>query len=264
MRCCPDNSALLREILKIVKQNKKAIGYDDYPVSVPKSLITEKGKAPGNENKQSLTQFLAWFVQRFDEVVGEFEIPIVIEDTDLTKEGNQSLTVRLPNIAEAIAEMFVMTMNLNIVNEVQMNAVTRILAESGADKQQNFKSYMMLEAITEHLGFSYKDITEKLPLTFTPGAEALLDILKEKEIDVTCIEYDDDMNMPKQMHELLQAAAIIRARYWQPIDTKKDIKKQIIASFLQNRYVISELLGKFDLKDLENQINNIKDEQDKP
>lgn len=263
MRCCPDNSALLRKILKIVKQNKEAIGYDDFPASLPASLITKDGKEPGNKNVTNIPRLITYFLERFDEVVGEFEIPIEIEDTDLIKEGNQSLTVKLPNIAEAIAEMFMMAMNLNIVNEVQINAITRILAETGADKQQNLKSYMMLEAIVEHLGFSYDDKTIKLPLTYTPGAESLQEILQEKEVDVSCIEYNDDINLPKQMHELLQSAAIIRARFWKRIDTKGDIKQQLLGTILQNTDLIERFTKGINLDELQKEINNIKDEQDK-
>lgn len=261
MRCCSDNANLLKQILKIVKQNNQSIGHSDYPVTLPSSLVNRNGKEPGTEKVNSITQFIAWYVQRFDELLGQFEIPIEIEDTDLTKEGNQSLTVKLPNVAESIAEMFMMLMNLNITNEVQMNMMTRVLAETGADKQQNFKSYMALEAIVEFLGFSYDDGTTKLPLTFSPGEEELQNILKETEVDVSYIDYNDDINLPKQMHELLNAAAIIRAKHWYKLDTKGDIKKQILSQIFQSKDLIAKLLKEVDLEELEEEINKIKAQQ---
>lgn len=263
MRCCPDNSALLREILKIVKQNKKAIGYNDYPVSVPQSLIKTDGREKGDIKLESLTQFLGWYVQRFDEVVGEFEIPIEVEDTDLLKEGNQTVKFKLPNIAEAIAELFLMVMNINITNEVSLNVAMRTLAEAGADKQQNFKSAMMLDSIVEYLGFKYKDESKKLPLTFTPGEEVLTRILQETEVDVSTIEYDDDMNLQRALFELLQSAAVIRAKHWKQVDPKQDIKSQILSSLLQNKDLITQLIKGLNYEELEKQINNINDEQNK-
>ncbi|MGB3652950.1 MAG: hypothetical protein WBA41_17275 [Rivularia sp. (in: cyanobacteria)] len=259
-----ENNEIVKDNNEIVKENKKRIGVLEYPVSVPKSLINVNGKEQGNKNVENLTQLLAWYVERFDEVVGQFEIPIEIEDADLTKEGNQKLEVKLPNIAESIAEMFTMLLNLNIVNEVQMNMNTRLLAEMGADKQQNFKSYMALEAIVEFLGFSYRDATTKLPLTFTPGAEELSDILKEKEIDVSYIDYDDKINLPKQMQELLQSAAIIRSVHWRNFKKSGNMASQIKDLMINNKDLFERMLKGLDLEKLEKEINEIKKQQDKP
>ncbi|MGB3761272.1 MAG: hypothetical protein WBA07_33675 [Rivularia sp. (in: cyanobacteria)] len=264
MRCCPDNSALLKEILKIVKQNKKAIGYDDYPVSVPQSFISVDGKEKGSKNVESITQFFAWYIERFDEIVGEFEIPIEVEDSDLLKGGNQTVKFKLPNIAEAIAELFLMVMNINITNEVQLNVAMRTLTEAGADKQQNYKSAMMLDAIVEYLGFAYKDVPQKLPLTFTPGEEILTRILKETEVDVSTIEYADNMNLQRALLELLQSAAIIRAKHWKQVDQKKDVKSQILSNLLQNKDLISQFIKGLNLEELEDEINKINNEQNTP
>ena len=97
-----------------------------------------------------------------------------------------------------------MVMNINITNEVSLNVAMRTLAEAGADKQQNFKSAMMLDSIVEYLGFKYKDESKKLPLTFTPGEEVLTRILQETEVDVSTIEYDDDMNLQRALFEQVE------------------------------------------------------------
>jgi hypothetical protein len=264
MRCCPDNSALLQQILKVVKQNKKVLGFDDYPVSVPESFVSVDGKEKANKNVESITQFFAWYIERFDEIVGEFEIPIEVEDIDLLKDGNQTVKFKLPNIAEAIAELFLMMINISINNETQLNIAIRTLTEAGADKQQNFKSAMMLDAIIEYLGFSYKDVAQKLPLTFTPGKEVLIEILKETEVDVSTIEYDDNMNLQRALFELLQSAAIIRTKHWKQIDPKKDIKGQVLSTLLQNKDLISKFIKGLNLEELEDEINKINVEQNTP
>lgn len=261
MKCCPDYSALLREIYKVVQQNKKAIGVDEYPASVPVSLINKEGKEKGAKQILNLTQLLAWYVERFDEVVGQFEIPINIDDIDLIKAGNQSVKIRLPNIAESIAEIFLMVLNMTINSEVQTNIATRTLAETGADKQQNFKSYMMLEAITEYLGFSYKEESKTMPLTFTPGEESFQKMLVEKQVEVSCIEFDDKINLPKQMQELLNAAAIIRGALWKQLDPKKDFKQQLLESLIASSELLKKGTGTLDLSKLEKEINQIQKEQ---
>lgn len=262
MRCCPDNSQLLKEILKIVRENKAAIGVQDYPVTVPTSLINKNNIEPGDKKLTSLTQFLGWYVERFDEVLGQFEIPIEIEDSDLVTEGNQKLKITLPNIAESIGEMFMMLLSLTINNDVILNMNTRILAETGSDKQQNFKSYMLLEAITEYLGFKYKTVNKDLPLTFTPEAPTVAKILQNKTYKVSCIEFDDKINLPKQMTELLQSAAITRAVHWQKLDPKQDITKQLFGSILNSKDLISQLLANLDLGKLEKELNEINKKQE--
>lgn len=261
MKCCPDNSDLLAQIYKIVKENKKAIGVTDYPVTVPKSLIEKDGKDSGEEKIESLTSFLAWYVKRFDEIMGQWEIPIDIQDNDLLTQGNQSVKVKLPNIAETMAEMFTMLLNLNVVNEVQLNMGTRILAEAGADKQQNHKAYMAIESIIEFLGYKTKETPQVLDLTFSPGETDLSKILQEKSVLNWCLEYDDTSNLPKQMYELLQAAAIIRAVHWRRIDISKDPAKQIANLLLSNKELIEKLIGRVDIEKLEKEINQIQKEQ---
>ncbi|NJN09233.1 MAG: hypothetical protein HC815_15075 [Richelia sp. RM1_1_1] len=261
MKCCPDYSALLREIYKVVQQNKKAIGVDEYPASVPVSLINKEGKEKGAKKILNLTQLLAWYVERFDEVVGQFEIPINIDDIDLIQAGNQSVKIRLPNIAESIAEIFLMVLNMTINSEVQTNIATRTLVETGADKQQNFKSYMMLEAITEYLGFRYKEESKTMPLAFTPGEESFQKMLVEKQVEVSCIEFDDKINLPKQMQELLNAAAIIRGALWKQLDPKKDFKQQLLESLIASSELLKKGTGTLDLSKLEKEINQIQKEQ---
>jgi hypothetical protein len=263
MKCCPDNSTLLKQILKIVKENKKAIGVDEYPATVPKSFINKNGKEAGVKQLSNLTQLVGWYVERFDEVVGQFEIPIDVDDIDLTKKGNQSVKIRLPNIAESIAEMFLMILNITINNEVQTNIATRILAETGADKQQNFKSYMMLEAITEYLGFSYREQDKGMPLTFSPGKESFDEMLVEKEVRVSCVEYDDKVNLPKQMQELLNAAAIVRGALWKQLDPKKDLKKQLLDSLIASSALLNRGDTESSLAEIEKEINLIQIEENK-
>ncbi|MBD2095124.1 hypothetical protein H6F90_08145 [Trichocoleus sp. FACHB-591] len=67
MACDPEQTALLRLIAK-------RLGTDDYPASVPKSLLTDRGS--GQQQIESLTQLIGWFVQQVDGLVGEFPINI--------------------------------------------------------------------------------------------------------------------------------------------------------------------------------------------
>ena len=253
MCCCPDNGNgnddLLKALLAKVKKLSEIVGVDEYPASLPSSMITKNGKHPDNKQIPNLTQLFGWYIERFDELVGQFEVDIEIGDTDLTKEGNQTETLRFPNIAEAIAELTGVLIKTSINSELLINICNRALIETGQNKQQNFKNYMAVQTIIEYLGFNYDDVQEKLPLTFTPGEISFDKMLKETEISVKVHHYAEKNGLKAQLHELLQAAAIIRAVHWRKINVNEDIAKQLKGTII-NAKNNRDKLNKIDFKKL--------------
>lgn len=229
MRCCPDNSALLKEILKIVKQNKKAIGYDDLPANLPKSFIVEDNADQGQEDKPNLVQIIGWLAERLDETMGQFELEIEIQDSDAVKEGDQPVTIKLPNIAESLGEITMMLLSILYDTDLSVNLNSKLLAEVGSSKQIAFKNNQAIDTIIDYLGYGIKQVREDLPMTFTPGAEEFSKLLEPKTIKVPVDELDDTRTLPTILQELLQAAAIIRAVHWRQVDPKKDVAKQILS-----------------------------------
>lgn len=229
MRCCPDNSALLKEILKIVKQNKEAIGYDDLPANLPKSFIVENNADQGQEDKPNLVQIIGWLAERLDETIGQFELEIEIQDSDAVKKGDQPVTIKLPNIAESLGEITMMLLSILYDTDLSVNLNSKLLAEIGSSKQIAFKNNQAIDTIVDYLGYGIKQVREDLPMSFTPGAEEFDKLLKPKTIKVPVDELDDTRTLPTILQELLQAAAIIRAVHWRQVDPKKDIAKQILS-----------------------------------
>lgn len=229
MRCCPDNSALLREILKTVKQNKEAIGYDDLPANLPKSFIVENNADQGQEDKLNLVQIIGWLAERLDETMGQFELEIEIQDSDAVKEGDQPVTIKLPNIAESLGEITMMLLSILYDTDLSVNLNSKLLAEVGSSKQIAFKNNQAIDTIIDYLGYGIKQVREDLPMTFTPGAEEFSKLLEPKTIKVPVDELDDTRTLPTILQELLQAAAIIRAVHWRQVDPNKDIAKQILS-----------------------------------
>ena len=228
MGCCPDVSnqdALLKLILKRI---------GTLPVDVPASYLTKKGVQPAQIKKiESLTEFTAWFAERFDETIGEFEITIEIDDADLTKEGKQKQTIRLPNLAESIAEMFSLMIHSNINNELILNIVNRTLIESGQIKQSEYKTFSAVNALIDYIGFHTNSKTEKMPLSFKPGELSFDKLLKESEVNVSVLTYTQKETLAATMQTLLQAAAIIRAVHYR----RTPGTKQQIASTLKEDLV---------------------------
>jgi hypothetical protein len=259
MSCCPnvqENDQLLRLLLTNVKKLSAIVGVDEYPATLPKSLITRNGKNQGVTKVENLTRLLEWYIGRFDELMGQFEIDIQITDTDLTKEGNQSKTVRLPNLAESIAEMFGLMMQSSINTDLLVNICTRTLTETGQDKQQNFKAHQALMAIVDYLGFNYQEKSQTMPLSFKPGEKSFDKLLKETDTQVKVIDFHEKETLNHYLHELLQAAAITRAANWRKIDAGGDIALQLLDRVYQHQNVRNQA-SKIDIKDLEQLIKDL-------
>lgn len=241
MTCCPtnnNNDDLVRLLIDKVDKLSKVVGVDEYPASLPASLISKDegflGNLIPNANKEipNLTQFLAWYVERFDEVLGQWEIPIEIKDSDPSKPGDQPLGVKLPNMAEAIGEMFSLAFQTNLNSEVLLNFAVRNAAENMTDKQQNFITYKLLQSLTDWVGYKQKDTKEKMPMLFTLGKTRYDEILKESEVEVPCTEFDDKFGLEADLMRFREAVSILQAVHKKKIDPNGDIKGQILKYLL--------------------------------
>lgn len=232
MTCCPDD--LIRLLIQKIDRLSEVVGINEYPATVPESFISTQGGFLNQEmpipNIQiaSLTKFLEWYVKRFDELMGQWEIPIEVKDSDPTTPGDQGLGFKLPNMAEAIAEMFLLLLQTSINTETLLNMNTRTMIEVGQDKQQNFKAYMLMDAIADYLGFKYEEKKHKLPMLFDINKDDYAELLKESETEVVAAEFTDKHNFQETLHRLLEGAAITKSAHFRKLDVNGDMVKQII------------------------------------
>jgi len=240
LACCPDNSDLLKAILAKLNTLSMIVGVADYPASLPQSLITKNGKNPGNISIPSLTQLLGWYIQRFDEVIGQFEIDLDVAKPD---EAGETIPIRLPNLAESIAEMMTLAFQTSINSELLVNICNRTLIETGQQKQQEFKNYMAIQSIIEWLGFGTEETSETMPLSFTPGETSFSKMLVESQVSVKGTQFDGKQGFHGSLLDLLQAAAIIRAIHWRKVDQTKDVAAQLFNSILAAKTVKDALFN---------------------
>lgn len=253
MLCCPDD--LIRLLIQKVDRLSEVVGIDEYPATVPDSFINRRGgflgqiQPPNNIQVPSLTKLFEWYVKRFDELMGEWEIPIEIKDSDPTTPGDQNLGFALPNLAEAIAEMMLLLLQVNINSETLVNMNTRTMIEVGQDKQQNFKSYMMTSAIADYLGFKYEEKSHKLPMLFDIGKEDYDQLLKETEVNVVAPEFDGKQNFQEALHRLLEGAAITKAANFRKLKNNDQMKEQIVAllkGYAKTKKAVNNTVEDFD------------------
>lgn len=225
------------------------IGVDEFPASLPKSLITKTEGFPGNfipdANVEipSLAKLVSWFIEQFDALVGQFEIPIEIKDTDPTTPGDQPAGLKLPNIAESIGEIVVLLLQISIDAQTLVNIATRNLVETGQDKQQNFITYKLLQALTDWVGFKYKDTKAKLPMTFNPGKSQFHELLQDTEIQVVVPEFDEKVGLEADLMRFRKAASILDSAFFKKINPNGDIKAQMFQS-IRDALALAQTINK--------------------
>ena len=205
--CCPQNDKLLKAILKVVKENKKRIG--EFPAEVPDSLVAEQ---PTPIEIKSIADFISYAIIQMDALVGQFPIEMEIADFDLTKQGDQPKEIKLPNIAETLAEIMGLLCVLKMESQVNVETGIKGLIEAGQTKQAATISADVALANSEYLGYNLKKISKEIALSFTPGKEKLDEFLKEKKIDYATYENGESNDLKDSLAPLLQMAAMYRAQ----------------------------------------------------
>lgn len=224
MDCCPQILSLLAQLKqKLIqtelKVNKLAevVGIEEYPASLPASLISKDQGWLGNmipdapATLPNLTQLVVQQIKYIDELFGQWEIPIEVKDSDPLTPGDQPIGIKLPNLAEYAAESFLLQFRGSIDQATMLNMMTRILIEVGQIKQQDFRAYGLLQTLVDYLGFDYSESQKDLPLSFNPQEDSFEKLLKEIVIKVPYAEYTEKRDFRADLFRLLEAAAITKA-----------------------------------------------------
>lgn len=224
MACCDSgNAAENTELLRLIA---KRLGTDEFPASVPKSLLTDRGK--GQQTIESLAGLVGWFVQQVDALVGEFPIDITIEDTDPTQKGNQKEKVRIPNIAEAIAEMYGLALKNSVDSDVAVSFLMRLAAESIATKNAALIAQDYARANAQFLGYKGNSVKRKIPYAFNPeGLDSLETILRESEKFLVGWQMEDSDTLLEYQQRLMFAAGIIKAVFFRGQKNFGDLEREI-------------------------------------
>ena len=225
--CCRENLKFLRAIYK-------GLGIAKFPGQMPSTIIQtipKKGEQPAEPPLEPVGDWVdlfMWNFKRDDERWGQWEIQIDVKDSDLTKEGDQEKSIKFPNLAESLAEMEGQLLSLLTNVEALVAMQTKCLVESGMARQEAIKGYLASKAIIKYMAFKSTEIDVAVPMTFTPGAESISELVKESEGHIKGTDYTEKETLRDILLDLLQAAAVIRAVHWQRINTKTDTKSQLL------------------------------------
>lgn len=230
------------------KNIENIIGYADFPITLPKSLLTLRegflsDVTPDEIERlfpeesvviENLPRLIIWFIEQFDALLGEWEVPIQVQDIDATQEGDQGVMMRIPNLAEYAGESIGLLLELTTDMKTLVNMCFRTLMDTGSDKQQNFKSYKMIEALTDYFGFKMSETTVEMPLMFTAGKTKMHEILTESIVNVPIVEFDEKVNFQTTVMKIARIEGILNAQFFRQIDPNGDVKKQIMGYLLRS------------------------------
>jgi hypothetical protein len=201
-------------------------GFHRFPAEVPKSLI--QANDPDQNESLSISDslhFQEWQTRQLDALLGQFPIEIEIEDSDLIKVGQQKMTIKLPNIAETLAELTGLGITLKAFLEANLNASMRTLAEVGSTRKQAIVNHYLTASIQDYLGFKSRKKLIDVDFLFNPQVgsdpdtpELISEALKSTSAKVEIEESDDDNSLEAHMATLIETARIIKAVHWRKVN----------------------------------------------
>lgn len=216
-----ENNSIIDVIQSFTALVYGRLGLDDYPVKVPKQITEAE---PETLEIPHLTRFNSWQTLILDELIGQFPIKMKIEDSDLVKVGDQPVDIKLPNIAETLAEIVGQLIQIKGISDATLNAGLRNLIETGSTRSQSIATYYLLETIQAYLGFKTKQKTEEIEFTFNPtvatgedAEESIAKALEPKTLKIKVEEFDDEQTLEAQLKLLLEGYRIIKSVHFRKL-----------------------------------------------
>lgn len=210
-------------------------------------------EAKAYEKINSMPQLLLWLTRALDELIGKFPITMEIAENDLLdmndeyaawkssqspvnendlpfylqndklvsyREENGQIvkTVKVPNLAEAMAEVLGLNIAEQSKNDLGVEMLTRLINELGSTKNVVINANAWTEAIADYLGFQAQDKNQKVPYTYNPVLELKdgepmpwAEFLKPTEVETAIPEFSDKLTLEAKLEVFKEAHAIIKA-----------------------------------------------------
>ena len=202
-------------------------GFHGYPTEVPQTLLGYTDADPP-ETIRDLSSYLDWFIRQFDALVGNFPIKIRVEDIDPLTPGNQVKEIELPNISEALAEMYGMNIGTSVNADVSVNFLMRLASEMIATKNSSLITQDYVRANAAFLGYKGNPARREINYSFDPAKLGSLDeFLKESKGYVVGWEEDDKESVVGFLQRIVFSAGIIKAAFFRDNKRLAELQKEI-------------------------------------
>lgn len=206
--------------------NYHRMGLNQFPAEVPETLLTYSDKRPAIKIR-SLSEYLGWFVQQVDGLVGQFPIEVTIEDIDPLQKGNQTKKIELANISEALAEMYGQGVSTQLNSSVSINFLMRLASEVIATKNSSLITQDYVRANAAFLGYKGNPKKRVIDYSFNPSKlETLDEFLQESKGNIVGWDEDDKESVVSYLQKIVFSAGIIKAVFMRSPKQLHVLKKE--------------------------------------
>ena len=185
----------------------------------------------------------SYLIKNLDSIFGNFPIKI-----NVLNEKKEAKEIILTNIAEAIAELTGLALNIDTNTEVNLPLTHAALAESTRSANMATQSYYSSKANGEFLGFKDKQEGIEISLPYNPNGEGILEQLKPSKFKLIVTKNVDKDAVRDDLKFILGTCQIIKANIVQNNkdfftgDRIRELKKQEQEQFDKEW---NELLSKY-------------------
>lgn len=220
MPCNCDEMAELLECLYV------RLGCDQYPVSVPDSLL--ETEANGQVEKGDLTALMGWLIEQVDAVTGQFPIDIQVEDIDPTQAGAQSKQITLPNLSETLADLYGLTLKTAISNDLHTNFLLRLVAEILAIKNSSVVTQDYVKANASFLGYRGNPQKRKINYSFDPSdLNNLNQLFQESTKEIVGWVEDDPETVVGFLQRIVFVSGMLKEVFFRNKDRLGNVMEEI-------------------------------------
>lgn len=202
-------------------------GLHGFPTNVPKTLLGYTD-ADQPETIKDLSAYLDWFVKQFDAIAGQFPIKIRIEDVDPLTPGNQIKEVELPNISEALAELYGLNIGTSVNSDVTVNFLMRLASEVIATKNAALITQDYSKANAAFLGYKGNAARREINYSFDPAKLGSLDeFLKESKGYIVGWQEEDKESVVGFLQRIVFSSGIIKAAFFRDNKRLAELQKEL-------------------------------------
>ncbi|NET40620.1 hypothetical protein [Okeania sp. SIO2B3] len=207
----------IREKLAVLIEIAKVTGALEGYGKLPETMI---GNDPKQIDISNTPEMLLYIFKYLDSVLGQYPIETKIEDADISKEGEQPEVIKLPNISEALAELYgVAYTNAINIKDKRLEVATN--AEIYFIKKNLFQTKYMINSIIEWLGFEPDLTRKKLKFATNPKKRKYDEFLEPSERNVEVLEFKEDKknkDFRYYLDKLLRSATTIQKAFGIPVN----------------------------------------------
>jgi hypothetical protein len=214
-------------------------GFQGLPTTVPKTLL---GYTDDEEPEtiNDLSTYFVWFVKQVDALIGKFPVNITIEDVDPLTQGNQTKEIELPNIAEALAEMYGVNLSTSVNADVTVNFLMRLASELIATKNSTLITQDYVRANAAFLGYKGNPARREVDYSFNPAKlDSLDEFLKESKGYLVGWEEDDKESVVGFLQRIVFSAGLIKSVFFRDKKRLAEFQKEV-ESMMKGDKVASE------------------------